>query len=73
MSRVSRKNPDFRDLRDRNIARIAKRMVHIEALDLAPGTPVTFAHGGMHVMLMALAVKLEEGSTFPRSLTFENA
>ncbi|MGR3444421.1 MAG: copper chaperone PCu(A)C [Roseovarius sp.] len=47
------------------------RMTHIEALDLAPGTPVTFAPGGLHVMLMGLTGKLEEGSTFPLTLTFE--
>ncbi|WP_104018103.1 copper chaperone PCu(A)C [Roseovarius nitratireducens] len=49
------------------------RMNHIEALDLTPGTPVTFAPGGMHLMLMDLTGKLEEGSTFPLTLTFENA
>lgn len=49
------------------------RMVHIEALDLAPGDPVTFAPGGMHLMLMGLVRKLEEGSSFPLTLTFETA
>jgi len=49
------------------------RMNHIEALDLIPGTPVTFAPGGMHLMLMGLTRKLEEGSTFPLTLSFENA
>jgi copper(I)-binding protein len=49
------------------------RMVHIETLDLAPGTPVTLAPSGMHLMLMGLAEKLEEGNTFPLTLSFENA
>ncbi|EAQ24921.1 copper chaperone PCu(A)C [Roseovarius sp. 217] len=49
------------------------RMNHIEALDLVSGTPVTFAPGGMHLMLMGLTGKLEEGSTFPLTLSFENA
>lgn len=49
------------------------RMVHIEALDLAPGDPVTLAPGGMHLMLMGLTGKLEEGSTFPLTLTLEKA
>jgi len=49
------------------------RMHHIETLDLAPGTPITFAPGGMHVMLMDLVEKLEEGRTFPLTLSFETA
>lgn len=49
------------------------RMAHIEALDLPRGEPVTLAPGGMHLMLMALNEKLEEGSTFPLTLTFEDA
>jgi len=49
------------------------RMAHIEVLDIEPGTPVTFAPGGMHLMLMGLTGKLEEGSTFPLTLSFENA
>jgi len=47
------------------------RMVHIEALDLAPGDPVTLAPGGMHLMLMGLTGKLEESGTFPLTLSFE--
>lgn len=49
------------------------RMAHIEALDIEPGTPVTFAPGGMHLMLMGLTGKLEEGSTFPLTLSFQHA
>jgi len=49
------------------------RMNHIKALDLVPGTPVTFAPGGMHLMLMGLTGKLEEGRTFPLTLSFEHA
>lgn len=49
------------------------RMNHIEALDLVPGTPVTFAPGGMHLMLMGLTGKLEEGRTFPLTLSFQHA
>ena len=48
-------------------------MHHIDVLDLAPGTPVTFAPGGMHLMLMGLTGKLEEGRTFPLTLSFEHA
>lgn len=49
------------------------RMAHIEALDIEPGTPVTFAPGGMHLMLMGLTGKLDEGSTFPLTLSFQHA
>jgi copper(I)-binding protein len=49
------------------------RMVHLETLDLPPGKPVTLAPGGMHLMLMGLAGKLEEGGTFPLTLRFEEA
>jgi len=49
------------------------RMIRIEALAIAPGAPVTLAPGGMHLMLMGLAGKLEEGGTFPLTLSFENA
>ncbi|MET4130528.1 copper chaperone PCu(A)C [Roseovarius sp. MBR-6] len=49
------------------------RMVHLETLDLPPGKLVTLAPGGMHLMLMGLAAKLEEGGTFPLTLRFEEA
>lgn len=49
------------------------RMVHVEVLDLAPGQTVTFAPGGMHLMLMDLEGKLDEGTRFPLTLTFETA
>ncbi|PWE29860.1 hypothetical protein DDZ14_16665 [Maritimibacter sp. 55A14] len=49
------------------------RMAHIEALDLSPGETVTLAPGGMHLMLMGLAAKLEEGASFPLILRFESA
>ena len=49
------------------------RMVHLETLDLPPGKPVALAPGGMHLMLMDLAEKLEEGGTFPLTMRFEEA
>lgn len=49
------------------------RMTHLEVLDLAPGQTVTFAPGGMHLMLMSLAAGLDEGTRFPLTLTFESA
>lgn len=49
------------------------RMTHLEVLDLPPGQTVTFAPGGMHLMLMGLAARLDEGTHFPLTLTFETA
>ncbi|MEM9762959.1 MAG: copper chaperone PCu(A)C [Pseudomonadota bacterium] len=49
------------------------RMIHLDALDLEAGQTVRFAPGGMHLMLMGLAGKLEEGAPFPLMLNFERA
>ena len=49
------------------------RMIHLDALDLPAGRMVRFAPGGMHLMLMGLAGKLDEGASFPLTLTFERA
>ena len=49
------------------------RMIHLDALDLEAGQTVRFAPGGMHLMLLGLAGKLDEGASFPLTLTFESA
>lgn len=49
------------------------RMAHLQTLDLPAGETVTFAPGDMHLMLMGLVAKLEEGAQFPLTLTFESA
>jgi len=49
------------------------RMVHLEALDVSPGTPVTLAPGSLHLMLMDLSRKLRKGESFPLTLFFESA
>jgi copper(I)-binding protein len=46
------------------------RMSAIEALNLPSGEPVTLAPGGMHLMLMSLTEKLQEGTVLPLTLTF---
>ena len=46
------------------------RMIGIDALDLPSGEPVTLAPGSMHLMLMGLSEKLEEGTDLPLILTF---
>lgn len=54
-------------------ANAVRRMTHLEALDLPAGQMVQFAPGGMHLMLMDLAGRLDEGARFPLTLTFERA
>ena len=49
------------------------RMRPVEAIEIAPEEPAMLEPGGLHVMLMGLTVKLEEGGTLPLVLTFENA
>ena len=49
------------------------RMHHIEALELPAGQPVTLTPGIMHLMLMGIESKLEEGTSFPMTLVFEKA
>jgi len=46
------------------------RMVEVDALDLPSGEPVTLAPGGMHLMLMGMSEKLEEGTELPFTMTF---
>lgn len=49
------------------------RMKHVETLKLPAGERIALAPGGMHLMLMGLQDKLSEGTTFPMTLSFENA
>lgn len=49
------------------------RMMPVEAIEVAPGTPTVLAPGGLHVMLMGLQGPLVEGGTFPLTLVFEDA
>lgn len=49
------------------------RMIHLDTLDVPAEQAVRFAPGGMHLMLMGLADKLDEGAEFPLTLTFERA
>lgn len=49
------------------------RMIHLDALDIPADAPVNFAPSKMHLMLMGLAERLKQGSSFPLTLTFETA
>jgi periplasmic copper chaperone A len=46
------------------------RMLPVDGVDLAPGSPVEFKPGGYHIMLMGLQQQLKPGDTFPLTLTF---
>ena len=41
------------------------KMRAVAALPVVPGTPVTLAPGGYHIMLMGLKQPLKEGDSFP--------
>ncbi len=49
------------------------KMREIAGLAVSPGTPVTLAPGGYHIMLMGLKQPLKQGDAFPVTLTFEKA
>ena len=49
------------------------KMRSVPAVEIAPGTPVVFAPGGLHIMLYGLKETLAEGDRFPLTLTFEKA
>jgi copper(I)-binding protein len=48
-------------------------MDEISCLELAPGTEIEFAPGGLHVMLTGLSKPLREGDHFPLHFTFDRA
>ncbi len=45
----------------------------IEAIDVAPGTSLVLAPGGLHIMLMELKEPLIADKDFPLTLTFQKA
>ena len=49
------------------------RMRQVPAIDVAPGTVVKLAPGGLHVMLQDLKQSLSKGDRFPMTLVFERA
>lgn len=49
------------------------RMRPAGAIEISPGAPVVLEPSGLHVMLMGLVARLEEGRTFRLTLTFEKA
>ena len=50
------------------------RMRELEnGLEIPPGTTVSLAPGGFHLMLMGLKEPLKQGSTVPLTLVFDKA
>ncbi len=49
------------------------RMRHVKVLELPEGQAVTLTPGAMHLMLMGIDAKVEEGTSFPMTLVFEKA
>jgi copper(I)-binding protein len=49
------------------------QMRPVDAVPVAPGQPATLAPGGYHVMLLRLKQALNEGDSFPVTLSFEHA
>lgn len=47
------------------------RMRAVSAIEIAPGEPIVFKPGGLHVMLVDLEAPLRDGESFPLVLTFE--
>ncbi|MCF3630441.1 copper chaperone PCu(A)C [Thalassospiraceae bacterium LMO-SO8] len=49
------------------------KMRPVDSVAVAPGQPAVFQPGGYHVMIMGLKGPLNEGDSFPLTLTFEKA
>jgi hypothetical protein len=49
------------------------KMRGVATLPMVPGTPVTLAPGGYHIMLMGLKQQLKEGDSFPVTLSFDHS
>lgn len=49
------------------------RMVHVDAIEIAPESATKLEPGGLHVMLTGLKQPLVKGKAFPLTLVFEGA
>ncbi|MGD9537555.1 MAG: copper chaperone PCu(A)C [Alphaproteobacteria bacterium] len=45
----------------------------VDGVAIAPGKTVSFAPGGLHIMMLGLSAPLTEGERFPMTLRFEHA
>jgi len=49
------------------------KMRHVDAVEVAPGTPTVLQPGGLHIMFMGLHKPFVKGETLPMTLVFEKA
>jgi copper(I)-binding protein len=61
------------ELHTMEMAGMVMKMRPLAGLDIPAGQPVTLKPGGEHIMLMGLGGPLQEGQSFPLTLTFEKA
>ena len=66
-------NADKAELHQHIMENGVAKMRPVDSVAIAPGTPVVFQPGGYHVMIMGLKGPLNEGDSFPLTLTFEKA
>ena len=66
-------NADKAELHQHIMENGIAKMRPVDSVAIAPGTPVVFQPGGYHVMIMGLKGPLNEGDSFPLTLTFEKA
>jgi hypothetical protein len=61
------------ELHTMEMAGMVMKMRPLVGLDIPAGQPVTLKPGGEHIMLMGLGGPLQEGQSFPLTLSFEKA
>jgi copper(I)-binding protein len=61
------------ELHTMEMAGMVMKMRPLAGLDIPAGQPVTLKPGGEHIMLLGLGGPLQEGQSFPLTLTFEKA
>jgi len=66
-------NADKAELHQHIMENGIAKMRPVDSVAIAPGAPVVFQPGGYHVMIMGLKGPLNEGDSFPLTLTFETA
>jgi copper(I)-binding protein len=49
------------------------RMRRTESFEIPANGSIDLVHDGMHIMLMQVGAPLQAGTSFPLTLTFENA
>lgn len=66
-------NADKAELHQHIMENGIAKMRPVDSVAIAPGAPAVFQPGGYHVMIAGLKGPLNEGDSFPLTLTFEKA